>query len=187
MYSTAELSETPKTAGIVAYPDLLKFADHCAQLTRVGRLPHRDSFRASQVRWMFGHLYLVDVLEQGADYRCRLWGLFWETIFGVNMRERRLSDLERDGQVSHLRSEYDSIVADGKARFRAGRVIWPDNKAVGFARVIVPFAGDDGCVSMLACGGTSELSPDDLVFFKGLGMPSFSFDGPAEALELKPA
>ncbi len=186
MSDTTTQLENRECTGLNGHPDLAKFIDYCSQLAGDGRLPHRDDFRASQVRWMFGHLYLVDVMEQGADYRCRLWGQFWETIFGINMRERCLSDLEQGGHVLHLRFEYAAILADGKARFRAGRVVWPDDRSMGFARVIVPFTGNGGNISMLACGGTSEMSPADLVFFKGLGIPSFSYDGPAQVIESKP-
>ncbi len=169
--------------GIETYPELVKLVEYCRQLAGDRDLPHRDDFRPAQIRWMFGHLYMADVLGGGADYRCLLWGQFWETIFGLDLREARLSDLERAGHVLHLRGEYDAIVADRRTRFRAGHVIWPDNRTVKFARVIIPFAGDDGNVSMLLSGGTSKMSPDDLTFFKGLGMPTFSFDGQTTGLE----
>lgn len=164
------------SAGIDAYPDLAKLVAHC-QMLAVGRdMPHRNDFRASQVRWMFAHMYLVDVVDGGADYRCRLWGQFWETIFGLDLLGMRLSELEHAGHVTHLRAEYDASVADRRVSFRVGRVVWPDNTAVEFARVIIPFAGDDGNVSMLLAGGTSDKSIEDLLFFKGLGMPSFVYE-----------
>lgn len=162
--------------GIQAYPDLTRLVDYCRGLTGGHGLPHRKDFRASQVRWLFAYLYLVDLVEGGADYRCRLWGQFWETIFGVNLLGKHLSDLEGAGNVTHLRAEYNAVVAGRQIQFRVGHVIWPDNKTIGFARVIVPFCGDDGNVSMLLCAATSDKPIDDLLFFKGVGIPSFAYE-----------
>ena len=162
--------------GIEAYPELVKLVGYCRELADGRDLPRAEDFHPAQIRWMFGHLYMADVVNGGADYRCRLWGQFWETIFGLDLRGMQLSELERAGHVQHLRAEYDAIVADRRARFRVGRVVWPDGKTVNFARVIIPFADDNGNVSMLLSGGSSEMSPGDLAFFKGLGMPSFAFD-----------
>jgi hypothetical protein len=161
--------------GIESYPDLAKLIDHCRQLAGGRDMPHRNDFRASKVRWMFAHLYLVDVVDGGADYRCRLWGQFWETIFGINLQGKSLSDLEQTGNLLHLRAEYDAIVAARCIRFRAGQVIWRDNTSADYARVIVPFAGDDGHVSMLLSAATCGKSIEDLVFFKGLGVPRFEY------------
>jgi hypothetical protein len=168
--------EFRRPAGIEAYPDLAKLVDYCQLLADDCDLPHRKDFLPSRVRWMFGHLYLVDVLEGGADYRCRVWGQFWEAIFGCDLQGKLLSDLERAGHVLHLRAIYDDIVATRQMHLRSGQVVWPDDKAVRFVRVIIPFAGDDGNVSMLLGGATSQMSSDDLVYFKGLGMPRFSLD-----------
>jgi hypothetical protein len=167
--------------GIQTYPELVKLVTHCRELADGRELPNGGDFHPAQIRWMFGHLYIADVVDGGADYRCRLWGQFWETIFGLDLRGMRLSELERAGHVLHLRAEYDAIVADRSTRFRTGRVVWPDGKTVNFARVIIPFADDSGNVAMLLSGGSSEMTPDDLAFFKGLGMPSFVFDNLSKA------
>lgn len=166
--------KTPAEIG--DYPDLAKLVDYCRSLTGGHGLPHRKDFRPSQVRWMFAYLYLVDVVDGGTDYRCRLWGQFWETIFGVSLLGKHLSDLEGAGSIMHLRAEYDAIVANRQMQFRVGRVVWPDNKTIGFARVIVPFCGDDGNVSMLLSAATSDKPIDDLLFFKGMGIPSFAYE-----------
>jgi hypothetical protein len=165
-----------RPAGIEAYPPLVQLIDYCASLAGDHVLPHRRDFRPSQVRWMFGHMYLIDVLDGGADYRCRLWGQFWETIFGLDVLGMRLSELERAGYVPHVRGEYDCVVATRMPQFRTGRAVWADGASIDYARVIVPFAGDDGAVSMLLTGGTSDKSLEDLVFFKGLGAPTFATD-----------
>lgn len=172
---------TEEFPGIEAYPELVKLVEYCRRLAGNRDLPNRDDFRPAQIRWMFGHLYMGDVLGGGADYRCTLWGPFWETIFGVDLRGMLLSELERAGHLTHLRLEYGAIVADRKTRFRVGHVIWPGNRTIRFARVIIPFAGDDGNVSMLLSGGTSQMSPDELTSYRGLGMPRFAFDGDTRA------
>jgi hypothetical protein len=163
-------------ARIAAYPDLARLIEHCRELAGGHELPHRKDFRASQVRGMIAHLYLVDVVDGGADYRCRLWGQFWEAIFGISLLGKRLSDLERTGNVMHLRTEYDLAVANRQIQFRIGRVVWPDHVTVELARVIIPFCSDDGRVSMLLCAATSDKPIEDILFFKGVGVPSFAYE-----------
>lgn len=166
--------------GIDTHPDMARFLSYCRDLAGERDLPRKSDFRPTQIRWLLEHIYLVDVLNGGADYRCRLWGLFWETIIAHNLTGMRLSELESAGQFTYLRAEYDAIVANRKPRFGVGQVVWPDNACLEYARMIVPFTDETGAISMLLCAATTNRSLEDLIFFKGLGIPGFVFESPSE-------
>jgi len=58
---------------------------------------------------MIGKMYMIDVLDDGADYCFRLFGNFWQTIYGVDLTGRRLSALEASGNLTALRPVYDAV------------------------------------------------------------------------------
>lgn len=174
------LAETvlPKFAmpdGVDAHPDLTRLLAYCRDLAGDRDLPRKSEFRPARIRWLLEHIYLVDVLNGGADYRCRLWGLFWETIVAHDFAGMRLSELENVGQFTYLRAEYDAIVAARQPCYKVGRVVWPDNASLEYARVIVPFTDDAGAVSMLLSAAITDRSLEDLIFFMGLGVPGFVY------------
>ncbi len=61
---------------------------------RGGRLlPARADFQTAELwRWA-GHLNLLDVIDQGADFRYRVYGSSLATLFGVELTGKTVADL----------------------------------------------------------------------------------------------
>jgi len=165
----------------LAHPDLIRLARHCQGLAPPHQLPRRADFDPAPVmRYLAGQLYLIDVLDGGADYRFRLFGLFWQTVYGCNLAGELLSDIEATGNLLVLRAHYDACVAQRAPIFRPGKLIWPDRHAIAYQRLLIPFAGDDGAVSLLVCAAHSDIPREDVCLYQGLGVPRLELDEPEE-------
>lgn len=161
----------------LAHPDLIRLARHCEELAGLSDMPHREEFNPGPVlRYLPGRLYLVDVLDGGADYRFRLFGMFWQTIYGRNLAGLKLSDIEAAGQLLALRPHYDTCLAKRAPVFLPGKLIWQNRHAISFQRLLIPFAEGEGNVSMLLCAAYCDISQDDLCLFQGSGIPKLVFD-----------
>ena len=156
-----------------ALPELVRVAECYEALTGDRLMPHRSEFSASRFRWMVGRMYLIDVLDGGADFRIRLWGDFLQIVYGVDQTGVRISEMEDRRLGDSLLRHYGNIVASKSPHFLPGAAVWPNGACIQYQRLLLPFAGDDGEVSLIVGMAASDTANDDLVFFKGLGTPSF--------------
>jgi hypothetical protein len=161
-----------------AHPDLKRVVEHYIRLSNGRPMPDRADFFATQYGWMLGRMYLIDVLDGGADYCTRLFGEFWQTVYGHDMAGQPLSRLEKEGKLSGLRAEYDKIVASHMPLYRPGIVKWPNGQSFKYERLLLPFADAKGGVSLILGVATCDISTEDLVFFRGQGFPELVFDEP---------
>lgn len=154
-----------------AHPDLVRFAEHCDKLASGHPMPRREDFRPSDVSWMLGHLFIVDVVDDGEDYCFRLFGDFWQTILGFDLTGQRLSGLESFGFLTALRPEYASVVATQKPQFHPGKLVWPDGKTIDYQRLLIPFSREGNQVSLILGAAHCENEIEDLILFVGQGLP----------------
>lgn len=167
---------------VLAHPDLIRLARHCEDLAGPAQLPRREDFNPAPIlRYLFGRLYMVDVIDGGADYRFRLFGMFWQTIYGRNLAGERLSEIEATGNLLSLRPHYNACVAKRAPVFRPGKLVWPDRQAIAYQRLLIPFSECDGGVSMLLCAAHCDISLEDLCLFQGSGMPQLVLEDAAES------
>jgi hypothetical protein len=161
---------------VSARADILRLARHCDALAGTRQMPHRRDLHPADVTWLLGRLYLIDVLDGGADYSFRLFGIFWEKMYGMDLTGQRLSEIEAAGRLTALRGDYDTVVAAREPIFHPGALVWPNQKAIRYERLLVPFAGDDGQVSLILAAAGCDVSLDDLVLFRGKGLPRLVLD-----------
>jgi hypothetical protein len=151
-----------------ARADILRLARHCDALAGTHELPLRRDFRPADVTWMLGRIYLIDVLDDGADYCFRLFGIFWEKMYGTDVTGRRLSEIEATG-LAALRGDYDAVLAARAPLLHPGKLVWSNQKSIHFERLLIPFAGDNGQVSLILVAAGCDVSLDDLVLYRGKG------------------
>jgi len=156
--------------------DLARLVKHCDALAGTRRMPHRKDLRPADVTWLLGRIYLVDVLDAGADYCFRLFGIFWEKMYGADLTGQRLSKIEATGRLTALRADYDGVVAAGAPFLHPGKLVWPNRKSISYERLLVPFSGDDGQVSLILAAAGCDVPLDDLVLHKGKGLPHLDLD-----------
>ena len=161
---------------VSARADILRLARHCDALAGTRPMPHRQDLHPAEVTWLLGRLYLIDVLDGGADYSFPLFGVFWEKMYGTDLTGQRLSELEAAGRLTALRGDYDTVVSAREPFFHPGRLVWPNKKSIHYERLFVPFSGDDGQVSLILAAAGCDVSLDDLVLHKGKGLPRLVLD-----------
>jgi hypothetical protein len=166
-----------------AHPDLIRAAERYVQLAKGRPMPARSAFNPTQFAWVMGRMYLLDVLDEGADYRVRLFGEFWQTVYGIDLAGHRLSSLEAEGKLTGLRSDYDRLVKAHELSYRPGTVNWPNGQSFKYERLLLPFVDDWGCVALILVMATCDISTEDLVFFRGLGFPALVLDEPLEPIQ----
>jgi hypothetical protein len=165
-----------KVIPLSAHPDIVRTAEHYLRLAYGRAMPNRSEFYPTQFGWMLGRMYLLDVLDGGADYCIRLFGEFWQTVYGDDMAGQPLSRLEKEGKLSGLRAEYDKVVATRELSYRPGTVKWPNGRSFRYERLLLPFAGPSGAVCLILGAATCDMTTEDLVFFRGQGFPELAFD-----------
>ncbi|MGA7712359.1 MAG: PAS domain-containing protein [Rhizomicrobium sp.] len=158
------------------HADLIRLAEHCQSLAGDRAMPHREDFRPGDVRWMLGYIYLVDVLDDGADYRIRLFGTFWQTIFGADIAGQRLSELEAVGVLTDLRRDYDVVAETGEPLFHPGKLVWPGKESIHYERLLIPFSREDGRISLILGAAHCDKAVEDLILYQGLGLPRLVLD-----------
>ena len=150
-----------------ARADILRLAKHCDALAGTQPLPRRRDLRPAQMTWILGRLYLIDVLDGGGDYSFRLFGIFWEKMYGTDLTGNRLSAIEGAGQLTVLRSDYDAVVAARAPALHPGRLVWPNQKSIKYERLLVPFSDDGERVSLILVAAGCDVSLDELVLHRG--------------------
>lgn len=166
-----------------AHPELVRLANIWREFSGLGRMPHRDAIYAPKFqRWSPGHLYLVDVLDGGANYFFRLFGEYFTALAGIDLTRRYLSEIEMSPlRLESLRVEYDEIVRSGVPLYQPGSLVWPNQEEVYHERLHLPFSGSDGSVSLIVGSTQSETAIEDLIIFQGGGSPTLVLE---EALPL---
>jgi hypothetical protein len=151
--------------------DMVRLARYCAALAGPADMPNRRDFRPADVAWLLGRIYLIDVLDSGVDYCFRLFGTFWEKMYGTDLTGKLLSEIEATGNLTALRGDYDKVVAARTPFFHPGKLVWPNQISINYERLLVPFSGDDSQVSLILVAVGCDVSLDDLVYFRGKGGP----------------
>jgi len=102
-----------------------------------------------------------------------LWGDFLQVVYGVDQTGVRISEMQDQQLGGALQRHYSSIVASKVPQFLPGAAVWPNGACIQYQRLMLPFADDAGEVSLILGAAASDTANDDLVFFRGLGSPSF--------------
>jgi hypothetical protein len=168
---------------LTPYPDFERLLGCWHRLAGTTALPRAADFHPGDARWLVGRIYLVDVLDGGADFRCRLFGLFWQTVYGIDMTGRRLSELETAGQFTNVREGYSKVVETRQPLLQTAKLIWPGGKEIEYARFLVPFGDAQLNVSRILVAGDCGMALEDLIMLCGIGLPQPDFDATASAID----
>jgi hypothetical protein len=149
--------------------DMVRLVKHCEALAGPGEMPNQRDFRPADVAWLLGRIYLIDVLDSGVDYCFRLFGTFWEIMYGADLTGRLLSEIEATGKLYALRGDYDMVVAMRTPFFHPGKLVWPNQKSIKYERLLIPFSRDDDQVSLILVAAGCDAPLDELILCRGKG------------------
>lgn len=150
-------------------PDLVRLARYCETLGRGVPLPRWRDFRPGDVSFLLGRLFVVDVLNDGADYFFRLCGGYLAEIYGVDVAAHRVGDLPPGPLTDTIRRNYDQVVATQRPLCEHGAFHWPMDHRIGVERLLIPFADDLGRLHTILGGVQCDVPLDVLVLYRGKG------------------
>ncbi|MGB8601114.1 MAG: hypothetical protein WCD42_02845 [Rhizomicrobium sp.] len=153
------------------HPNLLRLAQHFTRHAKQGFMPRRDAFQQDELSWLYGYYYVVDVLEDGRDYRFGYCGHCWQLFYGMDLTGERLSEVESYPHLKGRRADYDAVIHARHPAYAVGILQWPGGSQAHFHRIIIPFANEHGAPSMLLVAAQSEIAPSQLLENKVHGNP----------------
>ena len=116
---------------------------------RNGIMPCRDDFSPAEMTPILPYIYMIDVLEGGADYQMRLFGTALAEIIGKDYTGAKLSELDPEkgwrGAIYKLAYER---AAPMFYHFDLGDADKPHLKT---ENALLPLRGKDGTFSILLC------------------------------------
>jgi len=140
------------TASAMAAPPLAALVEYWTALRVNGALPLADRIDPLEMRRALGYVMLVDVIENGEDFRYRLFGSAVAAVSGFDMTGRRLSE--------HAASAYllEFSLALYRAALQRKEPVFSQYAPVGtkvtaeWHRVALPLADSFGAVVRLLAG-----------------------------------
>ncbi len=122
---------------------------------RAGRMaPRRSDIDPAELQAHLPRLFLLDVLDAGADFRYRLIGTAIIQGMGRDSTGRRMSDLHADqpAVLKTLLERFRRVVAEKRPVFVRGRVFWvADREHRRFVSAAMPLSDDGATVNMILC------------------------------------
>lgn len=151
--------------------DLLRLAQYCNHIAAGKPLAFRRDFDPFATGWMLGSMYMVKVLDGGADYRFGLFGESMREVQGRDNTGRLLSEIGIPGLTDTLRDEFDEMMLQREMLYRRGRLVWPAGESIELERLLIPLAGDDGEIGYILGAQHYQCPLEFVVLFKGKGIP----------------
>jgi hypothetical protein len=154
-------------------PDLIRLAQYCETLAGPNAMPRRHDFRPQDVSWILGFLYVVEVIDGGADYRFRLGGVWLKEVYGAELECLRVSEFKEGDFKKTLRANYDAVIQSRKPIYARGLLLWSGGHSIKVERLMVPFVDDDGLPRMILGAVMSDVPPELLGLYRGKGLADF--------------
>lgn len=151
------------------HPNLQRFARHYEKLATGAILPKQTRFELREIHWLYGFINLVDILDNGRDYRYQHVGDFWKAILNYDITGVRLSELEACGRFENVRTNYDTAVETRSPRYRVAQLSWPGGKMVQIERLVVPLTDKNGNIVQLVVAAQCSQPLDEVLSGKGTG------------------
>jgi hypothetical protein len=155
------------------HPAIVEAARYLQTLAPGNALPKRRDFRPNRVPGLLGYYFLVDVLDNGKDYRYALAGEHMALLFGTDATNMRLSELGDAG--ARIKKTYDAVVATRTFHYVRGRYTWPE-RSVGIERLLVPMTDDDGTLNTILGISVPDTQLDMLNLLAGMGAAVLEID-----------
>jgi hypothetical protein len=122
-------------------------------------LPHLKQIDPLALRPALGYVMLLDLVENGRDFRYRLYGSMVASVSGFDMTGKLLSEHPASPYVTEF------ALAGYRAAVQRREPIYTERHPVGaihatrWQRVAMPLVGDDGTISRILAG-TAPLTSD---------------------------
>jgi hypothetical protein len=151
------------TAEQVPTPPLKFLAARWSGLASGASLPAVASIDALELKPALGYIILLDPIDDGRDFRVRLFGTSISSVSGFDLSGRLLSDHPASGYVVEF------MIAATRAALQRRVPLFTGRRPVGaqdtrrWLRLAIPFADDGGRVGRLLVGTVALGNNDRLI------------------------
>ena len=114
--------------------------------------PPRSAIDPIEIPRHLPHLFMLDVIDAGADFRFRLIGTEITRGLGRDSTGRHFSDLfqTQPKSLAKLLARFALVVEEKRPSFSRGRIFWHADKThCSFAAVSVPLSDDGATVNII--------------------------------------
>jgi len=116
--------------------------------------PPRSAIEPLELKRHLAHIFMLDVLDDGADYRYRLIGTDVSTARGSSVTGRKISELYADPPqaLAQAKAIFGKVVAARQPVFARGPVFWvPGRDFLHFEGAYLPLSSDGHAVDIILC------------------------------------
>lgn len=111
------------------------------------RLPAREDFDATELRPWLGQLMLLDVVDDGRDFRYRLHGTNLVELFGGDLTGRSVGEFDTERR-SALMAEYRRALETRSPQYVPNKVL-AHKQHMHVAKLVLPLASDGARIDKL--------------------------------------
>ena len=111
------------------------------------RLPAREDFDATELRPWLGQLMLLDVVDDGRDFRYRLHGTSLVELFGGDLTGRSVGEFDTERR-STLMAEYRRSLETRSPQYVPSKVL-AHKQHMHVAKLVLPLASDGARIDKL--------------------------------------
>lgn len=134
-----------------AHPKVLSLFEFWLSRCGERRFPKRSDFDVMDFAPWMGNLSLVELIDEGRDYRYRVHGTNKADYLGRDLTGRCVSELPLD-QAAIVREEYDRVVSSGVPHFVNRPHINGDKDFLRTNKLMLPLSKDMAAVEIILVG-----------------------------------
>lgn len=113
----------------VDHPMVDRFAQLWQAKRGAGAYPDRADFEFEELAPWFGHVIIMDMLENGADFRYRMVGTAITRFLNRDYTGQTVMESNYAGARDKVLDTFHRPVREGRPVFRRGHVIWAVDKS----------------------------------------------------------
>lgn len=136
----------------IASRSLLAFQDYWRSKCAGGDIPRRADIDPADIPWHLPRVFMVDVIDGGADYRYRLVGTLIVSTNERDLTGRRFSEFHAadPAGLAAARLGYDRVLASRGPVYMRGRTFWrPNYSLTPFECIYLPLRNDNDSIDIV--------------------------------------
>jgi hypothetical protein len=142
---------TPETAFRIENPSLLALYVAWQEMRGERQFPNRRDVDPVRLKFILGRLILVDVIDDGADFRVRLHGSILANRIGFDMTGQLLSAHPLSDYRNAVAERFRNVVADRRPHYyHADRLL--NGNLHRYDALVLPLSEDGESIDTLLAG-----------------------------------
>ena len=119
---------------------------------REGALPSRADLDPIDIPALLAHVFLIDIVDGGRDFRYRLLGTHIVESVGFEFTGQLVSEFMRDHEEELRAQDYHKLVESREPQHVIGNMVAFGRDYMSYERVLCPLSSDGEAVDMIFGG-----------------------------------